>query len=222
MPPFEGFLEKAALEAGEGSSHENWNTLACTKFVPDADFSEVSQFGAKEVKVAKEIGSEDKKKKKLISPELYPGAFNPRIGFAAHHYSLSQEKEMGMRGLSLVYPVVLVCSIAHAASMQCCNRTALPGRASFQQQDILSTPPSWSQQMMKQLFLTKLGFCTGTKKVCDTFSWKVGGEGLYFVLEVLRPTPFLSFQMLLQLPSFCFCWVPLVAFQTGNFSCQNY
>lgn len=63
MPPFEGFLEKAALEAGEGSSHENWNTLACTKFVPDADFSEVSQFGAKEVKVAKEIGSEDKKKK---------------------------------------------------------------------------------------------------------------------------------------------------------------
>lgn len=67
VPPFEGFLEKAALGAGEGSGHENRNTLACTKFVPDADFSEGSQSGAKEVKVAKEIGSEDKKKKAHLS-----------------------------------------------------------------------------------------------------------------------------------------------------------
>ena len=102
-------------------------------------------FWAKEVKVAKEIGSEGKrKKKKLFSLKLYPGAFNPRIVFAAHRHSLSQETETGMRGLFFTYPVFSVCPIAHAPSVQSCNRTAVPGRAPFQHQYILSNPAAFT------------------------------------------------------------------------------
>lgn len=103
------------------------------------------------------------------------------------------------------------------------TKTSLPDGAWFQHQNILPTPPPWSEQLMKQLFLTKFGFCTWMKKVCNAFVWKVGEEGLDFVLEVLHPAPLLLlFQRLLQPPSFsCCCWVPF-AFPTGNFTCQNY
>lgn len=83
-----------------------------------------------------------KGKNPTTSPKHYPGPFNPRLVFAAHHHSVSQEKENGMRGLFFTYPVFLVCLIAHAASMQCCSRTALPGGAWIQHQSILSNPAS--------------------------------------------------------------------------------
>lgn len=47
-----------------------------------------------------------------------------------------------MRGLFFTYPIFLVCLIAHAASMQCCSRTALAGGAQIQHQNIVSNPAS--------------------------------------------------------------------------------
>lgn len=98
---------------------------------------------AKEVKAKNKLAVKgEKNPTRLFSPKLSPGAFNPRIVFAAHYHSVLQEKEIGMRGLFFPYPVFVVCPIAHTAPVQCCSRAALPGRARFQHQNVLSNPAS--------------------------------------------------------------------------------
>ena len=125
-----------------------------------------------------------------------------------------------MRGFFFASPAFLVCAIAHAASAQCCGRTALAGRARFQHQKMSPNPitaDDGAALSRKTWFL-----CLNEDDV-RCFLWKVGEEGLYFVLEVLHPAPLLSsFQRLLQPSSFSCCrWVPL-AFPPGHFTRQNY
>lgn len=68
VPLFEGFLEKAFpsfLEAGEGSGHENRNTLACTKFVPYADFQKRLSLGLERLMWQKKLAVRTKKQAHL-------------------------------------------------------------------------------------------------------------------------------------------------------------
>lgn len=53
-----------------------------------------------------------------------------------------KKKEIGTRILFFPIQTFLVCCITHTASMQCCNGAALPGRAWFQHQNVLSNPAS--------------------------------------------------------------------------------
>lgn len=98
---------------------------------------------AKVVKVAKEIGSEGKKKKKSSS-FLSSTLMLLTQGLPLLPATIYYHKEMKLEWEVYVFahPVCLVCPMAHAASLQCCNKNISPRWSLVPAPEHVTYPPS--------------------------------------------------------------------------------